>query len=265
MSYDLGGRVAIISGGARGQGACEAAYLARCGARVLIGDVLEEAGEKTASDLRGQGLDVHFRRLDVTRVEDWDAMVAEAMSRYARLDILVNNAGIINRKLIDTTDLAEWQRVMAVNVTGAFLGIQRCARPMMAARKGAIVNISSNAGLSGHFDPAYSTSKWALRGLTKTAAMEYVKHGIRVNAVCPGMIVTDLNRTSPFVQPMIDMTPMERSGKIEEVAELVGFLVSDASSFITAEDFVIDGGFIAAGAYRRAAKGSGNVLSEQKN
>ena len=128
--------------------------------------------------------------------------------------------------------------------------------PAMTAG-GSIVNISSNSAFSGHYDPAYTASKWALRGLTRTAAMEYADVGIRVNAICPGLIVTDLNRNSSHLGPMIGLTPLARAGEADEVAQLVLFLASDASGFITGEDFVIDGGFTAGAAYRRVAKDTG--------
>ena len=146
---------------------------------------------------------------------------------------------------------------MNVNATGAFIGIKLCAPVMAATGGGSIVNISSNSGFSGHYDPAYTSSKWALRGLTRSAAMEFARQGVRVNAVCPGLIVTDLNRNSPHLAPMIGMTPMNRSGEADEVAQLVLFLASDGSGFITGEDFVIDGGFTGGAAYRRVAQETG--------
>ncbi|MGR3198490.1 MAG: SDR family NAD(P)-dependent oxidoreductase [Paracoccus sp. (in: a-proteobacteria)] len=194
-------------------------------------------------------------RLDVTDAEAWDAAVRAAVVWTGRLDVLVNNAGIINRKIIRDMTPEEWRRVIDVNLTGAFLGI-RAAAPAMTAG-GSIVNISSNSAFSGHYDPAYTASKWALRGLTRTAAMEYADVGIRVNAICPGLIVTDLNRNSSHLGPMIGLTPLARAGEADEVAQLVLFLASDASGFITGEDFVIDGGFTAGAAYRRVAKDTG--------
>ncbi len=174
-----------------------------------------------------------------------------------RIDILVNNAGIINRSTVANTGLEAFERVLKVNLTGAFLGIQAVAPVMAESGGGAIVNISSNSGYSGHYDPAYTASKWGLRGLTKSAAMEFAGKNIRVNAVCPGLVVTGLNASSPHLKPMIEMTPMQRSGTPEEIAELVAFLASDAARFITGEDFVIDGGFTAGAAYRRVAVETG--------
>ncbi|TZG32160.1 glucose 1-dehydrogenase [Agrobacterium sp. B1(2019)] len=250
---DLTGRLAIITGGARGQGEAEARLFASKGAAVIIADVLAEEGRALAEALQKEGREARFIYLDVTDPTSWAGVVALATEWKGRIDILVNNAGIINRTIVESTSLEAWERVLKVNLTGAFLGIQAVMELMGKAGGGSIVNISSNSGYSGHYDPAYTASKWGLRGLTRSAAMELTTKGIRVNAVCPGLVVTGLNANSPHLKPMIDMTPMKRSGKPEEIAELVLFLASDASSFITGEDFVIDGGFTAGAAYRRVA------------
>lgn len=254
---DFVGKVAIITGGARGQGEAEARLFASKGAAVIIADVLVDEGEALAAELVKAGQEARFIRLDVTSPESWAAVISLAKSWKGRLDVLVNNAGIINRTLVETTPLEAWERVLKVNLTGAFLGIQAASGLMAESGGGAIVNISSNSGYSGHYDPAYTASKWGLRGLTKTAAMELAPKNIRINAVCPGLVVTGLNATSPHLKPMIGMTPMKRAGKPEEIAELVFFLASDASAFITGEDFVIDGGFTAGAAYRRVASETG--------
>lgn len=253
----LNGKLAIVTGGARGQGEAEVRLLARSGAAVIIADVLDAEGEALAKALTDDGLKAQFSHLDVTSEQSWAETVDLARQWHRRLDILVNNAGIINRTIIETTKLDAWERVLKVNLTGAFLGIQAASGLMAENGGGAIVNISSNSAFSGHYDPAYTASKWGLRGLTRSAAMELVGKGIRVNAICPGLVVTGLNAESPHLKPMIGITPMRRSGKPEEVAELVLFLVSDSSSFITGEDFVIDGGFTAGAAYRRVASDTG--------
>ncbi|MGV0876978.1 SDR family NAD(P)-dependent oxidoreductase [Martelella sp. FLE1502] len=254
---DLSGKTAIVTGAGRGQGAVEAALLAEAGARVMLCDVLVEEGEAEAEKLRATGHDARFLKLDVTAEADWQAVIDAVCDWTGGLDILVNNAGIINRKTIADMSVAEWRKVLDVNATGAFAGL-KAALPLMAETGGgSVINISSNSGFSGHYDPAYTASKWALRGLTRTAAMEYAEKGVRVNAICPGLIVTDLNRNSPHLKPMIEMTPMARSGEAEEVAQLVLFLASDASAFITGEDFVIDGGFTGGAAYRRVARETG--------
>lgn len=253
----LEGKVAIVTGGARGQGEAEARLLARSGASVIIADVLEAEGVALAKALTDEGLSAKFILLDVTSEASWTQTIDLARNWQGRLDILVNNAGIINRTTVETTALDAWERVLKVNLTGAFLGIQAAQTLMAQNGGGAIVNISSNSGFSGHYDPAYTASKWGLRGLTRSAAMELVGKGIRVNAICPGLVVTGLNANSPHLQPMIGITPMKRSGKPEEIAELVLFLVSETSSFITGEDFVIDGGFTAGAAYRHVASETG--------
>jgi NAD(P)-dependent dehydrogenase (short-subunit alcohol dehydrogenase family) len=257
MMPTLDGKVAIITGGARGQGAAEARLFVTSGAAVAICDVLEAEGAELARELESAGHACRFVPLDVASPEGWADVVRSVTEWRGRLDILVNNAGIINRTGVAGTDLAAWSRLLDINLTGAFLGIQAAAPAMKASGGGAIVNISSNSAFSGHYDPAYTASKWGLRGLTRTAAMEFVSDNIRVNAVCPGLVVTGLNAGAPHLEPMIQMTPMRRAGTPEEIAELVLFLSSDAASFITGEDFLIDGGFISGAAYRRVAVETG--------
>lgn len=254
---DLSGKTAIVTGGARGQGAVEAEMLAAAGAAVLICDVLDAEGKTLAARLADEGHQARFRHLDVTSEAEWAGALEEMHGWTGRLDILVNNAGIINRKIIRDMSVEEWRKVMDVNATGAFIGTKLAAPLMAQGGGGSIVNISSNSAFSGHYDPAYTSSKWALRGLTRTAAMELADAGIRVNAICPGLIVTDLNRGSPHLTPMIGMTPAARAGEALEVAQLVLFLASDGSRFITGEDIVIDGGFTAGAGYRRVAKETG--------
>jgi NAD(P)-dependent dehydrogenase (short-subunit alcohol dehydrogenase family) len=254
---DFAGKLVIVTGGARGQGEAEVRLFAYKGAAVIIADVLVDEGEALATELTKEGKEARFIRLDVTDPASWAAVIDLAKSWKGRLDVLVNNAGIINRTLVETTSLEAWERVLRVNLTGSFLGIQAASPLMGETGGGAIVNISSNSGYSGHYDPAYTASKWGLRGLTKSAAMELAPKNIRVNAVCPGLVVTGLNASSPHLKPMIGITPLKRAGKPEEIADLVFFLSSDASSFITGEDFVIDGGFTAGAAYRRVATETG--------
>lgn len=254
---DLTGKTAIVTGAARGQGAVEAEMLATAGASVLLCDVLEDDGHALVERLTGEGHRVKFLKLDVTSESEWAAALNLVRDWTGRLDVLVNNAGIINRKIIRDMSVEEWRKVLDVNATGAFIGTKLASVLMAETGGGSIINISSNSGFSGHYDPAYTSSKWALRGLTRSAAMEFAEQGIRVNAICPGLIVTDLNRNSPHLGPMIGMTPMQRAGEADEVAQLVLFLASDGSGFITGEDFVIDGGFTAGSGYRRVAKETG--------
>lgn len=253
----LEGRVAIVTGASRGQGEAEARLLAQAGAAVLVCDVLRAEGEALVQSLKADGHEARFLALDVSSKEAWADAIAAVRGWKGRLDVLINNAGIINRKSLNDTPLEAWERLIGINLTGTFLGIQAAAPLMRESGGGSIVNISSNSAFSGHYDPAYTASKWGVRGLTRTAAMEYVGWGIRVNSVCPGLIVTGLNADAPHLKPMIDLTPMKRSGTPEEVARLVLFLASEESSFITGEDFLIDGGFTSGAAYRRVAVESG--------
>ena len=254
---DLSGKTALVTGAGRGQGEIEARLLCECGAKVILADVLTREGESVVEGLCAEGKEARFVKLDVTSEQDWKEAINLARAWTGQLDILVNNAGIICRKTIASMSTEEWRRVLDVNTTGAFIGIKEAVPFMIESGGGSIINISSNSGHSGHYDPAYTASKWALRGLTRSAALEYAQKGIRVNAICPGLITTDLNRNSPHLKPMINMTPVQRSGESEEVAQLVLFLASEASSFITGEDIVIDGGFIAGAGYRRVASETG--------
>lgn len=253
----LEGRVAIVTGASRGQGEAEARLLAQAGAAVLVCDVLQAEGEALVQSLKADGHEARFLALDVSSKDAWADAIAAVRGWKGRLDVLINNAGIINRKSLNDTPLEAWERLIGINLTGTFLGIQAAAPLMRESGGGSIVNISSNSAFSGHYDPAYTASKWGVRGLTRTAAMEYVGWGIRVNSVCPGLIVTGLNADAPHLKPMIELTPMKRSGTPEEVARLVLFLASEESSFITGEDFLIDGGFTSGAAYRRVAVESG--------
>ena len=257
MPATLEGKVAIVTGASRGQGLAEARLLAQRGASVALCDVLEEEGFEATKALTEAGLNVRFFKLDVSREDEWTALVEAVVNWQGAIDILVNNAGIINRKSIAQTSPDQWRRLVDINLTGAFLGIRCVSGEMARGRGGAIVNISSNSAFSAHYDPAYTASKWGLRGLTKAAAMEFAGRGIRVNSVCPGLVLTKLNSESPHLAPMIAMTPMKRAAADEEVARLVAFLVSEEASFITGEDFTIDGGFTAGAAYRRVSEETG--------
>ncbi|MGY0019860.1 SDR family NAD(P)-dependent oxidoreductase [Streptomyces sp. cg35] len=237
---DLTGRVALITGGARGMGEAEARLLAARGARVVLGDVLHEEGRAVAASL---GADTaRFVALDVSDAAAWDTAVEEAVAAFGRLDILVNNAAIYTTSPIVDEDPEQLERILRINLAGPFLGI-RAAAPVMrrTAGGGSIVNISSQAGMQGIWGHgAYGAAKWGLRGLTKTAALELGRDGIRVNSVHPGAIATPMiahveGRAHPAA-------PLGRVGEPEEVARLVAFLASAESSYLTGAELTVDGG-----------------------
>ncbi|MFF0495861.1 glucose 1-dehydrogenase [Nocardia aobensis] len=239
---DLTGKVALITGAARGQGAAEARLFVERGARVVLTDVLDADGKQLADEL---GEAARFVRHDVTSADDWNAAVAVAVSEFGGLNVLVNNAAIYTAKPLTDTTPEELEKILGVNLVGAFRGIRSVVGPMSEAG-GSIVNISSQAGLEGLMGhSAYGSSKWGLRGLTKTAALELGPIGIRVNSVHPGPIATPMVpylTTGPGSFPTL---PLQRTGVPEEVAELVAFLASDASSYVTGAEVTIDGGLAA--------------------
>jgi NAD(P)-dependent dehydrogenase (short-subunit alcohol dehydrogenase family) len=248
MPPRLQGKVALISGGARGMGAAEARLFAREGARVVIGDVLEPEGKAVADEIGGSAV---FTRLDVTREDDWTRAVALAVERFGRLDVLVNNAGVGAAGRIEDTTPEAWDRVMEINAKGVFLGTRAAIPAMRRGGGGSIVNISSQLGLVGMDDssPQYTASKGAVRLLTKTTALQYAREGIRANSVHPGPIVTPMTerrRADPATyQRMLSRIPLGRYGEPEEVAYAVLYLASDESAFVTGSELVIDGGWTA--------------------
>ena len=251
MAGRLGGKVAFITGGARGQGASEAALFCREGAIVVIGDVLDAEGQAMAEALRGDGFTCTYLHQDVTSELAWAAVVGSIVETHGRLDVLVNNAGIFPRGGLLQTSLADWEKVIAINQTGVFLGMQAAARVMVEQRSGSIINISSVAGLEG--TPGfvgYGASKWAVRGMTKSAAKELAPHGVRVNSVHPGIIETAMLQTfddnAPGVRDGLKVRiPLGRTAEALEVAKLVLYLASDESSYSTGSEFVVDGGWMA--------------------
>jgi NAD(P)-dependent dehydrogenase (short-subunit alcohol dehydrogenase family) len=239
----LEGRVAIVTGAARGQGASHAERLAREGARVIGVDVLDEAGEETAARLRDDGLDVAYRRLDVTDPDGWRELVAGC----ERLDVLVNNAGIIHVAPLVEESLEAWNRLLAVNATGTLLGMQAAIPAMMRARPpgGSIVNVASIFGVTGSEGyVAYTASKAAIVAMTKTAALEHAADGIRVNAICPGGVSTPMNENEPE-GGVVPLTPLGRRAHVSEISGAVAYLASDDASFVTGTELVIDGGYLA--------------------
>ncbi len=241
----LEGKVALISGGARGLGAAEARLFAREGARVGIADIREEEACALEAEIRESGGDAMYIRLDVTDVQQWVNAVDAVMSAYGRLDILVNNAGILEHGLVEETSAEGWDRTMDVNSRGVFLGT-KAVIPAMRESGGSIVNISSVAGLVGGLMTAYNASKGAVRLLTKSTAVQYAAEGIRVNSVHPGPTDTDMLdiffREEGARAARAANTPIPRLGEPEDIAYGVLFLASDESSYMTGSELVIDGG-----------------------
>ena len=247
----LQSKVAFISGGALGMGAAEAKLFAGEGARVVIGDVLEEEGRKTEAEINETGGECLFVRLDVTSGEDWQRVVAATAARFGKLDVLVNNAGIYpaEPRLEDTSEEL-WDRIMAINGKGVFLGTKHTIPEMRKAGGGSIINISSTAGLVGFsWEAAYTASKGAVRLFTKATAIQYAKEGIRANSIHPGTIETHGTATAladeAYRQSRMETIPLGRVGRPEDVAYCALYLASDESSFVTGSELVVDGGYTA--------------------
>jgi len=248
----LDGKVALISGGARGQGAAEAETFVKEGARVVFGDIRDDEGKKVEAAIRGRGGDAVYVHLDVTSETDWQAAVQTTLSNYGRLDVLINNAAIvIPRVPIEDRTAAEWDRVMAVNAKGVFLGTKYAIPAMRRTGGGSIVNISSVAGIgqSLHQEPAYAASKGAIRIFTKVTASQHAKDGIRCNSVHPGPVDTEMFHSAfqdkEAMQRRLDRVPLKRMGTVAEIVTAVLYLASDESSYMTGSELVIDGGALA--------------------
>ncbi|MDR6201119.1 3alpha(or 20beta)-hydroxysteroid dehydrogenase [Microbacterium sp. SORGH_AS428] len=233
----VSGKVALISGGARGMGASHARLLVQEGAQVVIGDLLDAEGESLVAELGEAARYVH---LDVTKYEDWDAAVALAESAFGRLDIVVNNAGIATFGSIETYELAQWDQIIAINLTGVFYGIKAAIEALKRSGAGSIINVSSTAGLQGYEAlPGYNAAKFGVRGLTKNAALDLGRYNIRVNSIHPGVIRTPMTDGLDTAQNHV---ALHRVGEPIELSNLVLFLASDESSFSTGAEFVADGG-----------------------
>jgi 3alpha(or 20beta)-hydroxysteroid dehydrogenase len=246
----LDGKVALITGAAAGQGAADAEAFAREGATLMLTDIDVTAGRALAAQLRSQGARVNFQVQDVSDEAGWQTVVAETIAEFGGLHILVNNAGTIARQGIIDTTLEAWNRTLAVNLTGALLGMKHGAPAIRDSSGGAIINISSTAGMTAYDDAAYTASKWALRGLTKTAALQFAPWNIRVNSIHPATIAdTSFARLggAGFEDAAAASIPSGRLGLPRDTAELVLFLASDEASFINGAEISIDGGYIAAG------------------
>jgi|SRR5271154_533871 len=253
----LQNKVAIITGAARGLGAATVrAFVAR-GAKVVVADVLDGDGETLAKELKDSAAFVH---LDVTDEAGWSSAVEFAIQEFGKLDVLVNNAGIMLFKSLQDTTKAEFLRQLNVNLMGYFLGINAVSPHMTSRKSGAIVNIASTGGMSGRNGiGAYATSKWAVRGLSRVAALELGFKGVRVNTVMPGAMqtaMTDMSRNSPEeLKAIFKYLPLQRIGRTAEIANLVAFLASDEASYIAGAEYAVDGGETA-GTYRPLAPGA---------
>src|SRR5713101_8702314 len=244
----LDGKVALISGGARGQGAAEAKLLAREGAHVVLGDVLDEEGRQVEAEIRAAGGDATYVHLDVTSEDHWRVAVALAENTYGRLNVLVNNAGIVIRKSIEETTEDDWDRILAVNLKGVFLGTKHAIPAMRRAGGGSIINISSTAGLVGspYGSASYTATKGGVRLFTKSTALQHAPDHIRCNSVHPGPIDTEMMRDvlgDPTLrEERLQRIPLGRAGKAEDVAYGVLYLASEEASFVNGSELVIDGG-----------------------
>jgi cyclopentanol dehydrogenase len=250
MMDRLQGKVALISGGARGQGAAEARLFVGEGANVVVGDVLDDLCKKTADEINSKSgrNAVAALHLDVTRAADWRGAVETCERQFGGLDVLVNNAGIANMKGIEETSEEEWDSVVNINQKGVWLGMKAAVPAMRRRGGGSIVNISSIFGIIGSSgSAAYHGTKGAVRLLTKAAAVQYAPDKIRVNSVHPGVILTPMVDVVPRseLQPIIEMAPMKRGAQPEEVGWCVVFLASDEASFVTGTELVVDGGYTA--------------------
>ncbi|MCB1744943.1 MAG: glucose 1-dehydrogenase [Gammaproteobacteria bacterium] len=263
----LDGKVALISGAARGIGAATATRMAEAGARIMIGDILEERAQETLAAIRGAGGEVEFIKLDVTREADWQAAVEATVKRFGELSVLVNNAGAFNGRDIESSTLEDWNRLCSVNLTGVFLGTKLAAPALREAaprytQGSAIVNLASIAGLVGsQLDPLYSMTKGGVTTFTKSAALEFARKGyrIRVNSIHPGVIETDMGAQT-FVARAANMSsndveqarsialsthPIGRLGTADDIAKGIVFLASEDSGFMTGAGLVVDGGLTA--------------------
>ena len=246
----LEGRVALVTGAASGIGLATAKRLADEGATIVITDIQDAAGEEAVAAIRDAGGTGLFVHQDVTDEESWRAAVERVLEEYGRLDVLVNNAGMGDLAPLEETALADWERTIAIDQTGVFLGMKSCAEALKASGHGSVINISSIFGTSGGFgtSPAYHAAKGAVRTLTKNVALHWATEGVRVNSVHPGFIRTpilDQAKGTEVWDAMTASTPMGRLGEPEEIAAAVAYLASDDASFVTGLELYVDGGYIA--------------------
>jgi NAD(P)-dependent dehydrogenase (short-subunit alcohol dehydrogenase family) len=243
-------RVALVTGAASGIGRATAKRLATEGAVVALTDVQDELGEESAAEIRDAGGNAFFLHQDVTSEESWRGAVERVLADHGRLDVLVNNAGLGDLATIEETTLEDYERTIAIDQTGVFLGMKLCAEALKASGHGSVINISSIFGTSGGFgtSPAYHAAKGAVRTLTKNVALHWATEGVRVNSIHPGFIRTpilDQAKGTEVWDGMVALTPMGRLGEPEEIAAAVAYLASDDASFVTGLELYVDGGFMA--------------------
>jgi NAD(P)-dependent dehydrogenase (short-subunit alcohol dehydrogenase family) len=250
MSKALHGKVAIVTGAARGIGAATSRALANAGASVVVTDVLDDEGDPLARELCAAGADARYAHLDVSSEEQWQAVVDRAQRDIGHVDVLVNNAGIGTMEDVEQETVEGWDRVISINQRGVWLGMKAVVPGMKSNGGGSIVNISSIFGAVGGFGSsiAYHATKGAVRLMTKNAAIRYAKEGIRVNSVHPGFIDTPMLEAvkgTPFEQTMVEGTPMGRLGRPEEIASVIAFLAGDGAAYMTGSEVYVDGGWTA--------------------
>jgi len=252
MAGILDGKIALITGAGSGIGRATARIFAREGARLVLADVVEAGGNETLRMIKEAGADGIFVKCDVANEADVDATVARAVAQYGRLDCAFNNAGIGGAgRLTHEYSLEEWNRVIAINLTGVWLCMRAEITQMLKQKSGAIVNTSSIMGLTGAIRvPAYTAAKHGVAGLTKAAALEYARHGLRINAVCPAPIYTPMLMGAFEKRPDMEeryarAEPMKRIGQPEEIGEAVAWLCSDRASYVTGLPMPVDGGYMA--------------------
>jgi NAD(P)-dependent dehydrogenase (short-subunit alcohol dehydrogenase family) len=250
MGPDLIGKVAIVTGGARGIGAATAEALSASGARVVVTDVLDDEGEATAAHLRAGGCDARYEHLDVSDEAEWERVVDKTVSELGGVNVLVNNAGIGTWPDVETETREGYDRLISINQTGVWLGMKTVAPQMRKAGGGSIVNVSSIFGAVGGFGGsiAYHASKGAVRLMTKSAAIHYAKEGIRVNSIHPGFIDTpmiEVVKGTPTEETILAETPMGRLGTPREIGDVIAFLASDAAAYMTGSEVYVDGGWTA--------------------
>jgi NAD(P)-dependent dehydrogenase (short-subunit alcohol dehydrogenase family) len=251
LSMRLEGKVAIVSGAASGMGAATARRFAREGAKVVIADMLEDDGGKVAAEIARANGTAEFMRLDVTSETDWQTVVDTTVQKFGKLDILVNNAGISGSAVSDLLDTDAWDKLMAVNARGVFLGTKHAVQAMKKTGGGSIINLSSISGNTGQTmtHMGYNASKGAVRTLTKSTAVQFGRDGIRANSVHPGLMPpmrTSGATADPAVRAkMLQSVPLRRAGEVDEVANAILFLASDEASYITGAELYVDGGYLA--------------------